>query len=473
MYNIAGSTPTLTNCTVAGNSAGNGGGIYCGEDSSPVLTSCIVWSNVGGSFYLSGSSNPQISYSCIEGEDVWPGIGNINADPLLCSGWETVELMVNNQQEFEGAFSFHVDFALSGYSPCIGTGKDGVDMGADKGVCDDPLPSQLLIHLAPGAYNISGLSLVHNVSIEGAGEEETIIKGTVRGLRTGARLSHVTVQGEGTGIHVEGGEAPEILNCTITTGNSGPGVSCRASSPVLTNCTITGNSAPGGGLRCHDSSAPVLTNCTITENPGGGVNCLGSSPVLTNCMVTGNSAHDGAGVSCYDSSSPVLINCTITGNSARSRWGGGFDCSNSSPVLTGCIVWGNVGGSIDLSGSSNPQISFSCIEGGFPGEGNIDSDPLFIDLGYWHDNNTPDVPGDDYWVDGDYHLKSQAGRFDQTTQAWVKDDATSPCIDAGDPLSPVMYEPHPRGCIINMGAYGGTVEASKSPLGCLYELDGK
>jgi L-ascorbate metabolism protein UlaG (beta-lactamase superfamily) len=65
-------------------------------------------------------------------------------------------------------------------------------------------------------------------------------------------------------------------------------------------------------------------------------------------------------------------------------------------------------------------------------------------------------------VDGDYHLKSQAGRWDPASQSWVKDDVTSPCIDAGDPNSPVGQEPEPNGGRINMGAYGGTKEASKS-----------
>lgn len=43
------------------------------------------------------------------------------------------------------------------------------------------------------------------------------------------------------------------------------------------------------------------------------------------------------------------------------------------------------------------------------------------------------------------------------------DDVTSPCIDAGDPNSPVGDEPMPNGGRVNMGAYGGTAEASKSP----------
>ena len=42
---------------------------------------------------------------------------------------------------------------------------------------------------------------------------------------------------------------------------------------------------------------------------------------------------------------------------------------------------------------------------------------------------------------------------------------TSPCIDAGDPMTPIGYEPFPNGGVINMGACGGTGEASKSYFG--------
>jgi hypothetical protein len=42
----------------------------------------------------------------------------------------------------------------------------------------------------------------------------------------------------------------------------------------------------------------------------------------------------------------------------------------------------------------------------------------------------------------------------------VQDEVTSPAIDAGDPASPVGYEPAPNGKVVNMGAYGGTTEAS-------------
>jgi len=45
------------------------------------------------------------------------------------------------------------------------------------------------------------------------------------------------------------------------------------------------------------------------------------------------------------------------------------------------------------------------------------------------------------------------------------DEVTSPCIDAGDPMNPIGLEPFPNSGRINMGAYGGTSEASKSYFG--------
>jgi hypothetical protein len=60
----------------------------------------------------------------------------------------------------------------------------------------------------------------------------------------------------------------------------------------------------------------------------------------------------------------------------------------------------------------------------------------------------------------DYHLKSEAGRWDGTT--FVYDDVTSPCIDAGDPNYDYSNEPMNNGGRINIGRYGNTPEASGS-----------
>ncbi|MBI3119013.1 MAG: hypothetical protein HYZ00_10030 [Candidatus Hydrogenedentes bacterium] len=70
-------------------------------------------------------------------------------------------------------------------------------------------------------------------------------------------------------------------------------------------------------------------------------------------------------------------------------------------------------------------------------------------------------------ANGDYHLISTAGRWDPAGNGgaggFVVDAVTSPCIDGGDPAADVGAESTPNGGIVNMGAYGGTAEASKSP----------
>jgi len=127
--------------------------------------------------------------------------------------------------------------------------------------------------------------------------------------------------------------------------------------------------------------------------------------------------------------------------------------------MSNCILWNEGGNEIATLDDSVISVEHCNILGGRDavydpcgvvdwGEGNIEVDPLFADP-----NNA------------EFHLKSQAGRWDFVTQTWVTDDVTSPCIDAGDPNSPIGSEPFPNGGAINMGAYGGTAEASKSYFG--------
>lgn len=97
------------------------------------------------------------------------------------------------------------------------------------------------------------------------------------------------------------------------------------------------------------------------------------------------------------------------------------------------------------------------------GAGNISADPLFAKAGYWDPNGTPNNAKDDFWVDGDYHLRSQAGRWDPALGQWVTDTVTSPCIDAGNDSPEWKNELWPHGQRIDMGAYGGTAQASMSP----------
>ena len=275
---------------------------------------------------------------------------------------------------------------------------------------------------------------------------------------------------------------------------------------TLDNCIITNNRAncTGGGIYGSGS----FVNCVFAVNAAGAAGGLyydAGETTLANCVFAGNSAGIGGGM-CHqrEPTSPlqpwpvaVLANCTFAGNVATSTYSPGSPRSLSDRLpcgagihneatirLSNCVLWGNSNteGSAQCAQICSPQsasswpwqlessapINYSCIQGWtgeLGGHGNIASDPCFTDPRCWDPNGTPEDANDDFWVNGDYHLKSQAGRWDPNSQTWVQDNVTSPCIDAGDPMSPIGYEPFPNAGIINMGAYGGTAEASKSYFG--------
>jgi len=222
---------------------------------------------------------------------------------------------------------------------------------------------------------------------------------------------------------------------------------------TLTDCTFIGNRAgeDGGGMYNGWESEPMLTNCMFTANSaadsGGAVYNYWSGLRLMNCIFSGNLSSKGGGGMFSDDSWPRLINCTFSGNSASN--GNALACDSyehedpSKLQLTNCILWDG-GDEIWNNDESTIAITYSDVEGGWPGEGNIDADPCFVKQGYWA------VGDDDYfWVEGDYHLLPD-----------------SPCIDAGDPNYP--YEPNetdldgkPRiiGGRIDMGAYESPIQA--------------
>ena len=157
------------------------------------------------------------------------------------------------------------------------------------------------------------------------------------------------------------------------------------------------------------------------EEDGGGIFCYSSNPTLSYLLIYDNyAALYGGGVFLWDSS-PIFSNVVISNNEAAGgisndpNVGSGiYSGGNSNPVITNTIIWGNLPESDAIDGIAT--VSYSNIQGGWEGEGNIDTNPLFCN---------PDS--------GDYTLAEN-----------------SPCIDAGDPSSPLDSD----GTIADMGAFG-------------------
>jgi predicted outer membrane repeat protein len=303
---------------------------------------------------------------------------------------------------------------------------------------------------------------------------------------------------EGGAIHQTAGTLT-LTECTFETNlaDNGGAVACAMEAGSMTRCVFRRNSATMYGGAVENAEVPLaLEGCVFSGNTaqeGGALYAFRLtapqkvSPcviTLTHCLLTGNRASD-AGALCSNHVAFTILGCTFADNQASTCHSLGWMALREGEVpyplhLENCIVWDGPG-SIAQSASSGrrpPGITYSketpdvvvryCdVQAGWPGEGNIDADPCFAAPGHWVDGGNPKIIVDAShpnaaWVEGDYHLKSQAGRWDPPSQSWVLDDVTSPCIDAGDPNSPVGDEPEPNGGRVNLGAYGGTGEAGKS-----------
>ncbi|MGB0388269.1 MAG: cohesin domain-containing protein [Ardenticatenaceae bacterium] len=212
-------------------------------------------------------------------------------------------------------------------------------------------------------------------------------------------LSHVIITGNSASN--DGGGMFNYINC----------------SPTLNHVIFSGNSAvsAGGGMLNHTSSNPTVSHVTFAGNSassGGGMyNYVNSSPSVSHVIFSGNSASNGGGgMHNHTNSSPTLSHVTFTGNSA-SLGGGMANNSSSHPTIRNSILWNNKddgsGDTAQISNtSSTPSVSYSLVQGGWSGTGNVDADPLFV---------SPLSPDDAPTTGGDFHLQ-----------------ATSPAIDAGN-----------------------------------------
>ncbi len=188
--------------------------------------------------------------------------------------------------------------------------------------------------------------------------------------------NQASARGGGMFNHIS--SAPSLTNVTFS-GNSagkGGGMYNTSASPTLADVTFNGNTSSdmGGGMYNTDGGTPTLTNVTFNgnsaTNAGGGMRNIISDPSLTNVTFTGNSAAFGGGMQNLGSF-PSLTNVTFSGNTA----GGAIYNSSSDPTIRNSILYGNTGGEI-VNNSSTPVVTYSIVQGGYAGTGNLDADPL-------------------------------------------------------------------------------------------------
>ena len=234
-----------------------------------------------------------------------------------------------------------------------------------------------------------------------------------RGLKENLTI----LDGQDVVFHVVKGASNSVLDgFTITSGAAngdeepdylGGGMYNSNCPEILTvsNCIFIENHAEfGAGMYNNTDSEIMITNCTFSNNEsgyeGGGLLNYFCSSVIYNCIFEGNNSMGEGGGVFFEEGTSTLVNCTFVENEAWEE-GGAIYNEEGSLTIYNSILSGNLPDEI----IGDATITYSNVDGEvYPGVGNISEDPYFV-TGSW----------------GNYYL----------------DQAISPCLDGGDPDTPV------------------------------------
>ncbi len=216
--------------------------------------------------------------------------------------------------------------------------------------------------------------------------------------------------GTGSGYDMEGGGvfcyscSPTISHCLLQNNQcvgGGGGISCDLSNPVIEYCLVQSNTAGyGGGLRFWHSNATVrfcviVNNSTVSSNGGGGIWWNQSSPVVSNCTVYGNTSVNGGGIYIGGNSSwgyGSATNCIV----ANSIGEGVRFASATQTAFHFCDVFGNSAGNIANLAQGPPGVgqidSVNANGDSCDGYSNIFLDPNLVDPAYGDFRLLPNSP---------------------------------------------------------------------------------
>ena len=346
---LSGASPSIINCVFVDNVASNGGGINCQSSASPTIVGCLFSGNIatdtnmggggglscygacaptvvdcefignsapgeyggGGAIYTRGSPFPNISACTFEGN--WAGMG--------------------------GAIEVYEDSVLpeSGLADCTFSGNWSAKWGG------------AIMLRETGPLAIENCQFVENYTVDG-------------------------------GLSSSGGAA--YLGSSATA--------------LFSECSFSGNLAhyTGGAIATQSGAVISAIGCTFTDNQagvGGAVEVFGSACTLTDCTLLGNTA-DGGGTAYFIMGAVGSVDgCTVVGSGAPAN-GGGFCCNDAAVTFSNSIIaFGSEGPAIYCREGGSATLTCCDIYGNAGGDwtyqideqlgvnGNICEDPLFCD----------------------------------------------------------------------------------------------
>jgi len=303
-------------------------------------------------------------------------------------------------------------------------------------------------------------------------------------LLTGCVFTQNSADGSGAGVYfygLPGQAAGTLVDCRFEENNAesrGGALRNWDSSPTIVRCVFYANHArvEGAGIANGGASSPTVTDCVFYANRtdtmfeggdcfGGGMsNTETSSPVLVNCVFQVNSAvalypylARGGGLANAGSAHPSLFNCTFSGNHADMGWA--LSNSGSAHVaVSNSILWdGNV--EIVNEGSATASVSYSDVQSGWAGTGNIHADPRLNELRLQSDSPCINAGDPNYAPPGGIDLDGCArvlcGRVDMGAYEFgIGDYDCNRVVDAQDFVAGVSCLTGP-----DRGPYGAGCEA--------------
>jgi len=263
------------------------------------------------------------------------------------------------------------------------------------------------------------------------------------GLYSGPGNRDIDFGGRAITLMSENGPANCIIDCNGRPNEPHRGFyfhSAEDGNSIVSGFTVTNGQASEGGAIYCSSSSPVIAGCRLKLNSadyGAGLyveNCNSPGPLMKNCIVSQNSSAYFGGAVCSSNSRLRIDNCTFSLNSAGNEGGAIAAYYNSSMDLSDSILWDDSAAAgaeiavLDFSNPSSIRLLYCDVKGGAE-DANVCENCLLL----WGPGSISAEPNFASENMGDYHLRSSAGRWQQSTAGWVSDALTSPCVDAGNP----------------------------------------
>jgi hypothetical protein len=318
----------------------SGGGVTCRSASPTIRDNRILWNvGYGGGIRSDSPSVPIIADNLIQGNDSIGSGGGIYCSSAMIFG-NTIE---GNRST---AFAW-------------GGGIDGGDVTV--------LHNTIVKNSAEwgGGLSVGGLVQYNVIQGNYASEDGG-------GIGVGNRVLDNEILGNfasyGGGVF----KATLVSGNTIS-GNGGYGGGAYQCDTVIGN-RFTGNDN-GGVKECKTIIGNVFLN--NVAGYGGAIETQVTKALIANNVIANNRAFLGGGI--LDFEGATVIHNTIVGNVATGEVGGICGGDFPSTTIIGCILWNNQG-PVSAELSPRAQATYSCIKGGWPGTGNFNQDPEFVDV---------------------------------------------------------------------------------------------